>query len=110
MSALCQEPTSRRVQGNRWLTRLVTSVREGDEQGVVVIAPDHWGIIAAPIILGRRRPSLKDPNELEALAHRFAPSLPSSPKQLFANVTHRINPEVRRTQLAKPPYNVSSRY
>jgi hypothetical protein len=47
---------------------------KGDEQGVVVIWPDHWGIIATPIILGRRRFSLKEPGELEALAQYFAPS------------------------------------
>jgi hypothetical protein len=44
------------------------SVGEGDEQGVVVIWPEHSGIIAAPIILVRRSFSLKNSNELEALA------------------------------------------
>lgn len=67
---------------------------KGDEQGVVVIWPDHWGIIATPIILGRRRFSLKEPGELEALAQYFAPSdspyLLSSPNQLPANVAHGI--------------------
>jgi hypothetical protein len=70
------------------------TLSKGNEKGVVVIRPDHWRIIATPIILGRRRFSLKEPGELEALAQYFTPSdspyILSSPSQLPANVAHGI--------------------
>jgi hypothetical protein len=76
-----------------------------------VIWPNHEGIIATPIILGRRRLSLEQPRHLEALTPRFAPSnsscFLSSPNQPFANVVHGI--AFSADDLVKAPIQVSSR-
>jgi hypothetical protein len=67
---------------------------EGDERGVIVVWPDLYLIIAAPIILRRWFFSFEKPVELDASAQEFAPSnarcLPSSPYQLLAGVAHGV--------------------